>query len=105
MMRRRIEIHCCFSRIFRWLSYGLFLPVTLSGVWALEYPTNKDLAKHLKAAAASQRKVVHVESFLKTPDKTELWFVELGAGKDEERKRRPALLLIAGIEGTTWLAR
>lgn len=99
MMRRRIEIHSCFSRIFRWLTYGLFLPAIFTGAWALEYPTNRDLAKQLKEIARSQRKVVRVESFLKTLDKNELWFVELGAGKDEERKSRPALLLIAGIEG------
>ena len=99
MMGRRIEIHSCSSRLLHWLAYGLFFFGILGGGWALEYPKNKDLAKQLKAIAASQRKAVRVESLLKTQNKNELWFVELGAGKDEERKRRPALLLVAGIEG------
>src|SRR5262245_35639414 len=97
IMSRRIEMHSCCAFIGHGLTCGLVLAALQ--VSALEYLTNKDLAKELKAIAARQPKVVRVERVLKTLDKNELWSVELGAGNDEERKRRPALLLIAGIEG------
>jgi hypothetical protein len=69
------------------------------GVHALEYLDNKNLAQQLQTAAESHVRLVHLKQAAETLKKNPVWLVELGQGTDEERKRRPALLLVAGLEG------
>jgi hypothetical protein len=67
--------------------------------WALEYPTHKNLSQQLKKLASAHRGLVRVESAAESLGKREVWAVELGSGKDDERKTRPAFLVVAGLEG------
>jgi hypothetical protein len=66
---------------------------------AAEYPDNKALANQLKQLARTHKKVARVESACATPGQHDVWRVELGAGGDKERAQRPAMLVVAGIEG------
>src|SRR5688572_11634491 len=75
----------------------------LSGMAAeappLDYQNAKTLAAQLKDLAKSNKKLARVESAAKTPGKRDVWRLELGVGSDEDRQRRPAMLVVAGIEG------
>jgi hypothetical protein len=75
-----------------WLTFS-------AAAFALEYADNKALADQLKQLARTHKNIVRVEKACESTGKNEVWRVELGNGSDEERNRRPALLVVAGIEG------
>jgi hypothetical protein len=66
---------------------------------AQDYKDNKALVAQLKQLERTHRKVLRAEKAADTAGKNEVWRVELGVGSDEERSRRPAMLVVAGIEG------
>ena len=84
---------------FRGLALVICVWAGVLGASALEYPTNRELAQHLKDLEKGHRKLVRVESVAKSRGNQDVWLAELGAGSDAERRRRPALLLAAGLEG------
>jgi len=43
--------------------------------------------------------LVQVDSIAQSIDKRKIWVVEVGKGAEESRKKRPAILVVAGIEG------
>ena len=76
------------------------LPLAIANLFAAaSYEDNKALAKHLKDLAKDHKKIVRVEKAAETLAKNDVWRVELGNGSDEERKQRPAMLVVAGAEG------
>lgn len=79
------------------LGAGIF--AAAGSAWALKYPTNQELADQLKGLAALHPDLIRVESSAQTLSRNDVWFVEVGHGSRAERRRRPALLLVAGIEG------
>jgi len=76
----------------------LWLALTASAP-AADYKDNKALVTQLKQLERTHKKVARAEKACDTAGKNEVWRVELGAGSDEERNRRPAMLVVAGIEG------
>ncbi|HYV28499.1 MAG TPA: M14 family metallopeptidase, partial [Candidatus Eisenbacteria bacterium] len=99
MINRRIDRSFSSRALLHLLLSWFFFLTHATATFALEYQSNKILTQQLKKLAADHRKFVHLESVAKTIGKNDLWRVELGEGKDEERSKRPALLLVAGIEG------
>src|SRR5690242_10371587 len=88
------------------ISLAAFLLIVASGFSSvaaeapsLDYQDAKALAAQLKDLAKSNKKLSRVESAAKTPGKRDVWRLELGMGSDEDRQRRPAMLVVAGIEG------
>lgn len=67
--------------------------------WALGYLRNQDLAQQLQSLAQAQPNLVRLTSIAQTLGRQEVWLVEAGSGTDSERNGRPAMLLVAGIEG------
>ncbi len=57
------------------------------------------LAERLQSLARSNRSIVRVKSVARSLGKRDVWLVELGRGSDAARGARPAMLLVAGIEG------
>lgn len=83
------------------LSACALSPAVASGAPAapsLDYPDHKTLTSQLKDLTRKHKKIARVESAAKSPGKRDVWRLELGNGSDEERLRRPALLVVAGIE-------
>ncbi len=66
---------------------------------ALEYPSNPALTAKLQALAQEHHELVHLKALAHSLSKQEVWLVELGAGQEADRLQRPAMLLVAGIEG------
>jgi hypothetical protein len=81
----------------RWLYLlGLFL---LPPLWGLEYQDHRPLSAALNQLAAEHADIVRVTRQAVTLGTREVWLVELGSGSESERKQRPAMLVIAGVEG------
>lgn len=82
-----------------WRLFCIVCVFSLGGnALALDYLDNKALTKQLKELAKEHKKMARLERAAETLGKNELWRMELGAGNDEARKQRPALLVVAGIE-------
>jgi len=66
---------------------------------ATEYHNNKSLARHLASLAEQNPELVRLDSIARSTGKRKVWLIELGKGAEQDRKTRPAMLLVAGIEG------
>jgi len=75
---------------------GLFVAVS---VHAATYHDDQALGKRLASLAKDAPRVCRVQTIATSLDQREVWLVELGAGTEEDRKTRPAMLVVAGIEG------
>ncbi len=76
-----------------------WLPAADLRAAAVIYEDNKTLARHLKELARDHKKIVRVEKAAESKAGNEVWRLELGVGSDEERKQRPAMLVVSGAEG------
>ena len=68
-------------------------------VRALDYQDHTELSRELRQLAEEHGHIMRVESKELTAGKHEIWAVELGAGSADDRKQRPGMLVVAGIEG------
>ncbi len=65
----------------------------------IKYSSQRELTQQLQALAAAHPNVARVAAITNTPAMNPVWLAELGNGPDAERIRRPALLVVAGLEG------
>ncbi|MCP4611989.1 MAG: hypothetical protein GY845_25085 [Planctomycetes bacterium] len=63
------------------------------------YSDYKTLRKHLVSLAKQEPDLVRVDSIAQSIDKRKIWVAEVGKGAEENRKKRPAIMVVAGIEG------
>ncbi len=96
-LRRQSRRHVC--EFWRWHASLLCLLVCLAPVSALEYQPNARLAEHLRRLATGHEAFVRVRSLVRTAETNDVWLAELGRGPDSDRSQRPAMLVVAGIEG------
>jgi len=66
---------------------------------AAEYLDSQTLARQLESLKAAHPGLIHLKQAAETQEKNPVWLVELGNGAEDERRRRPAMLVAAGIEG------
>lgn len=66
---------------------------------AAEYHNNKSLAKLLASLAEQNPDLVRVAGIARSIGKRKVWLVEVGKGAEQDCKTRPAMLVVAGIEG------
>ena len=66
---------------------------------AAEYQNYKSLARHLISLAEQNPDLVRVDSIARSIGKRKVWLVEVSKGAEQDRKTRPAMLVVAGIEG------
>ena len=66
---------------------------------AAEYYSSKSMAQQLAGLAQKDPNLVRVRELAESRGKRKVWLVEVGIGSDENRNTRPALLVVAGIEG------
>jgi len=68
-------------------------------VHAAQYYDDKSLGRHLASLAGENPDLVRVESIARSMGERKVWLIEAGAGTKQDRKARPAILVVAGIEG------
>ncbi|MBI2946476.1 MAG: hypothetical protein HYY23_02445 [Verrucomicrobia bacterium] len=99
-MRPQFILRIVTSRILPVLiSPALFTAHLLISAHAAEYLEAQHLARQLESLKAAHGALVHINQPAESLKKNPIWVVELGNGTEEERRRRPAMLLVAGIEG------
>jgi len=64
-----------------------------------EYYDNKSLGRRLSSLAEGNPTLVRVEDVANSGNKRKVWLIELGKGTRQDRTNRPAMLVVAGIEG------
>lgn len=93
--------------VFRWgvsplrflLVTVILFMVTLTVARASEYLDNRSLGRRLASLAGQNPDVMYVTAMARSMDKRKVWLVEIGKGSEQNRLTRPAMLVVAGIEG------
>jgi hypothetical protein len=73
--------------------------MALPAVRAAQYYDDKSLGRHLESLAERNPDLVRVESVARSMGGRKVWLIEAGKGTKQDRKTRPAMLVVAGIEG------
>jgi zinc carboxypeptidase len=91
-LSKHMRHHFCLALVL----VGLIVPV---GVQAATYHDNEALGKRLASLAKDAPRVCRVRTIAKSLEQHKVWLVEVGTGTEEQRKTRPAMLVVAGVEG------
>jgi len=89
-------------RSFRRPVLSLPLLLVLAGsTWlpAADYYNSQSMTEQLTSMAQKDPNLVRVRELAQSREKRQVWLVEVGIGSDENRHTRPALLVVAGLEG------
>jgi hypothetical protein len=85
---------------FCFVLFGVtLLSMSLTIARGAEYYDNKSLGRQLTSVAEENPGIVRVDSIARSMRKRKVWLVELGKGTKQNRQTRPAMLVVAGIEG------
>ncbi len=73
----------------------------IEATWASasEYYSHRLLGEQLARLAEQEPNLVRIRELALSREKRKVWLVEIGAGSGEDRRARPAMLVVAGIEG------
>jgi hypothetical protein len=77
----------------------IFIVAGLPIVHAAQYYDDKSLGRRLASLAGENPDLVRVESAAQSMGGRKVWLIEAGTGTRQDRKMRPAILVVAGIEG------
>ncbi len=87
-------------------SYGRrALPVLLALLLAgpatrgAEYYNSKGLSERLEWLGKQDPNLIRVRELAESRDKRKVWLIDVGIGAEQDRNTRPAMLVVAGIEG------
>jgi hypothetical protein len=64
-----------------------------------EYFSSKSMGERLASLAGREPNLVRIRELARSREERAAWLVEVGVGSDEDRSTRPAVLVVAGIEG------
>jgi len=88
------------ARPFCFVLVGVtLLAIILAPARGAEYYGNKSLGRRLTSLAEGNSSLVRVESIAMSIGKRKVLLIELGKGTKQDRQMRPAMLVVAGIEG------
>lgn len=77
----------------------LLLLAGLLEALAIRCLDHRELAARLQSLQRSQPDLIRLKSLARTARQHDVWLVEVGRGDDSQRRQRPALLVVAGLEG------
>jgi hypothetical protein len=83
----------------RALLVSLLIALTAGPVNAGPYRDSESLGRYLVGLARREPNLVRVEVLARSLEGRKVWIAEIGRGCDEARAARPAMLVVAGIEG------
>jgi hypothetical protein len=78
-----------------------FLLALLGSSWltAADYHSAQSMTQQLDGLARNDPNLVRVRALAESREKRTVWLVDVGVGSEEDRSTRPALLVVAGLEG------
>ena len=77
----------------------IFGSVAVSRLPAATYCNHETLNQHLTALEKSAPDIVRLRLLARSLEDREVWLAEVGRGTETEREARPAVLVVAGVEG------
>ncbi len=77
----------------------VMLMMSITTTRAKEYRDNRALGRHLVSLAEQNPDLLRVTDMVRSLGKRKVWLVEIGKGDEPDRQTRPAMLVVAGIEG------
>ncbi len=83
----------------KWMWTSLFVALLAGGAAAADYYDHATTTEHLASLGRQDPNTVRVCEIAKSREGRDVWMVELGQGSDRDRAARPAMLVVAGIEG------
>jgi len=86
-------------RTWRWPVLFVAFLIAAGPAAAADYYNHAAMAERLAWLAASEPNLVRVHELAASQEKRRVWMVEVGAGSEQDRAIRPALLVVAGVEG------
>jgi hypothetical protein len=81
------------------LSVFLVLVFLESARPAAEYTDSRSMTEQLAGLAQQDPNLIRVRELARSRERRPVWLVDIGIGSDESRSTRPAVLVVAGIEG------
>jgi hypothetical protein len=88
-----------FCRTWRWPVLFIVFLIAAGPADAADYYDHATMAERLAWLAENEPNLVRVREPALSREKRKVWMVEVGAGSERDRDTRPALLVVAGIEG------
>ena len=89
----KLELHA------KWIGASILVGLLLGTAGAAEYSSHAALAERLVWLGEREPNLVRVRELAKSRENRTVRMVEIGEGADEDRAARPAMLVVAGIEG------
>lgn len=89
----KLELHA------KWIGASILVGLLLGTAGAAEYSSHAALAERLVWLGERESNLVRVRELAKSRENRTVRMVEIGEGADEDRAARPAMLVVAGIEG------
>ncbi|MBN1805884.1 MAG: hypothetical protein JW837_11595 [Sedimentisphaerales bacterium] len=87
------------TKPYWYLSLMIGLLIQVQTARPAAYYDYKSLQKYLVSLAEDDPNIVRIDSLTQSMEKRKVWIVEVGRGAEESRKKHPAVLIVAGIEG------
>lgn len=70
-----------------------------AGTQGAEYYSSRSLDERLAWLGGQDPNLIRVRELAESRDKHKVWLVDIGLGADPDRNARPAMLVVAGVEG------
>ncbi len=85
----------------RWCCFGVMLLIldASAGAQPVAYHDYQAMSKRLTALRKSEPDLLRVQTVAESRDQRKIWLVEVGVGAELDRSTRPAVLVVAGVEG------
>jgi hypothetical protein len=64
-----------------------------------EYYSSKSLGERLTSLGGQDPNLIRVRELAESREKRKVWLIDIGLGVEQDRNTRPAMLVVAGIEG------
>ncbi len=81
------------------LTVVVLIMMNISIARAAEYRDSRSLGRHLMSLAEQNPDLIRITDIARSMGKHKVWLVEIGKGIEQNRQTRPAMLVVAGIEG------
>lgn len=83
----------------KWIAWVLFVGLSVGVTEAADYGNHAAMTERLAALSEREPELVRVRELARSRENRTLWVVEIGEGTEEDRTTRPAMLVVAGVEG------
>jgi len=86
-------------RRWAWAAVIALMLIGPAAAGAAEYYNSTSMAERLTWLGQQDPNLIRVRELAESREKRKVWLVEVGVGSEQDRATRPAMLVVAGVEG------